>query len=40
MSILHNGDEAVSVAFEEIKSRDRLEKVYNRHSDLFTLLVS
>jgi 4-oxalocrotonate tautomerase len=28
MEILHYGDESVSVAFEEVKSRDWLEKVY------------
>ena len=28
MEILHYGDESVSVAFEELKSRDWLEKVY------------
>lgn len=28
MSILHYGDEAVSVAMEEIKSQDWAEKVY------------
>lgn len=29
MDILHYGDESVSVAFEEIKARDWLERVYN-----------
>lgn len=28
MEILHYGDESVSVAFDEVKSRDWLEKVY------------
>src|SRR6185437_3036802 len=28
MEILHYGDESVSVAFEEVKARDWLEKVY------------
>jgi 4-oxalocrotonate tautomerase len=28
MEILHYGDESVSVALEEVKSRDWLEKVY------------
>ena len=28
MEILHYGDEAVSVAMEEVKSQDWLEKVY------------
>jgi 4-oxalocrotonate tautomerase len=28
MEILHHGDESVSVALEEVKSRDWLEKVY------------
>ncbi len=28
MSILHYGDESVSVAFEEIRSKDWMEKVY------------
>ena len=28
MNILHYGDESVSVALEEVKSRDWLEKVY------------
>ena len=29
MEILHYGEESVSVALEEVKSRDWLEKVYN-----------
>ena len=28
MDILHYGEESISVAFEEVKSRDWLEKVY------------